>query len=170
MCCFLHSSYCQEFLPVYFRLKFPKPRDYKMVAEMKENHYFILKNLPWYFLQPNLFSGGPFCSLFYEHPCCLERKVKAVLAFISSLYGCCLIVADYRQNVSATQPGQLPFPALRSLLQKELFYRLRKDLKIQGNIVCVTAKVFDDLWVAHSDHSNILSLAIFQIATVFPEN
>lgn len=65
MCCFLNSSYCQEFIPVYFILKFPKPREFKTIAGMTENDDFIEQNLPWRFSSRNiflvLFAAWSFC-------------------------------------------------------------------------------------------------------------
>jgi len=44
--CFLNSSYCQEFIRVYFTLKFPKPREFKTIVRVTESHDFIEQNLP----------------------------------------------------------------------------------------------------------------------------
>lgn len=72
--------------------------------------------------------------------------------------------------MNATQPGQLQGPALRNLMWKQFFHRLGGGLKIKGNIVCVPAEVSENMLVICSDQSNVISLSIFQIITVFPEN
>lgn len=78
---FLIAVIAKNFSAVHFRRKFPKPREFKMIAGMTENHDFIQQNLPWCFSSRKFFSGPFYRQIILLTSLVFRKKVKTSISF-----------------------------------------------------------------------------------------